>query len=236
MTAVLVTTAAAVAQCLGRRFPKSPWVRLVHRSAAMPHSSTRLLRPHRTTSSGFSAGATRSSANTYVAVGAHHDHIGMGRVVDHDSIRAFNAVVRERGADDPQPRQVTEAQWSQIRAILDSLRAAHGARLDSINNGADDDASGSVLELEIAEAFAKAPRKPKRSLLFVWHTAEEKGLFGAQYYSDHPTVPRDSIVAQINMDQMGRGDPVDKPPGGPNSLVVIGSRRLSTELGDLAER
>jgi hypothetical protein len=173
---------------------------------------------------------------SYVAVGAHHDHIGIARPVDHDSIRAFNAIVRQRGADDPQPRQVTEAQWAQIRTTLDSLHRVHGVRLDSINNGADDDASGTVLELEIAEAFARAPRRPKRSLLFVWHTAEEKGLFGAQYFSDHPTVPRDSIIAQINMDQMGRGEPVDNPTGGPNSLVVIGSRRLSTELGDLAER
>jgi len=78
--------------------------------------------------------------------------------------------------------------------------------------------------------------RPKRSLLFVWHTAEEKGLYGAQYYSDHPTVPRDSIVAQVNMDQMGRGGREDAPPGGADALVVIGSRRLSTELGDLAER
>jgi Zn-dependent M28 family amino/carboxypeptidase len=92
-----------------------------------------------------------------------------------------------------------------------------------------------VLEMEIAEAFAKGAR-PKRSLLFVWHTAEEKGLYGAQYFTDHPTVPRDSIVAQINMDQMGRGEPEDNPTGGPNSLVLIGARRLSTELGDLAEK
>jgi len=108
-------------------------------------------------------------------------------------------------------------------------------RLDSIFNGADDDGSGSVLALEIAEAFARARVKPKRSLLFVWHTAEERGLYGAQYYADHPTVPRDSIVAQVNMDQMGRGDPIDNPAGGPNALIVIGPRRLSTELGDLVE-
>jgi Zn-dependent M28 family amino/carboxypeptidase len=93
-----------------------------------------------------------------------------------------------------------------------------------------------VLALEIAEAFAKATSKPKRSLLFVWHTAEEKGLYGAQFFSDHPTVPRDSIIAQANMDQMGRGDPVDNPPGGPNALVVIGPRRLSTELGAMVEK
>jgi hypothetical protein len=174
--------------------------------------------------------------NSYVAIGAHHDHVGFSPPVDHDSIRAFNSVVRQKGLDDPPPRQISEAQWAEIKSTLDNMRRAHGVRLDSINNGADDDGSGSVLELEIAESLARAARKPKRSLLFVWHTAEEKGLFGAQYFSDHPTVPRDSIVAQINMDQMGRGEEIDNPPGGANALVVIGSRRLSTELGDLAER
>jgi hypothetical protein len=185
---------------------------------------------------GIVRGSDSKLRNTYVAIGAHHDHVGMGPPVDHDSIRAFNQVVRVRGADDPPPREVTDEQWAKIHAVLDSLHRVHGIRLDSIFNGADDDGSGTVLALEIAEAFAKARPKPKRSLLFVWHTAEEKGLYGAQYYSDHPTVPRDSIVAQVNMDQMGRGDPVDNPPGGPNALVVIGPRRLSSELGAMVEK
>jgi len=185
---------------------------------------------------GIVRGSDSKLRNTYVAIGAHHDHVGMGPPVDHDSIRAFNQVVRVRGADDPPPREVTDEQWAKIHAVLDSLHRVHGIRLDSIFNGADDDGSGTVLALEIAEAFAKARPKPKRSLLFVWHTAEEKGLYGAQYYSDHPTVPRDSIVAQVNMDQMGRGDPVDNPPGGPNALVVIGPRRLSSELGTMVEK
>ena len=185
---------------------------------------------------GIVRGSDPKLRGTYVAVGAHHDHVGMGAPVDHDSIRAFNQVVRTRGADDPPPRQVTDEQWTKIRAILDSLHRAHGgARLDSIFNGADDDGSGTVLALEIAEAFAKAKVKPKRSLLFVWHTAEERGLYGAQYFADHPTVPRDSIVAQVNMDQMGRGEPIDNPAGGPNALVVIGAARLSTELGTMVE-
>lgn len=185
---------------------------------------------------GIIRGSDPALRNSYVAIGSHHDHVGMGPPVDHDSIRAFNRIVRPRGADDPPPRDVTAEQWTQIRAILDSLHRAHGGvRLDSIFNGADDDGSGTVLALELAEAFSKARVKPKRSLLFVWHTAEEKGLYGAQYYADHPTVPRDSIVAQVNMDQMGRGDPIDNPAGGPNALVVIGPRRLSTELGDLVE-
>jgi hypothetical protein len=172
----------------------------------------------------------------YVALGAHYDHVGvLPAPLDHDSIRAFNQVVRPRGADDP-PRDATPDEMVRVRVILDSLRRLHPARPDSIHNGADDNGSGTVLMLEMAEQFAKGAAKPRRSLLFVFHTAEEKGLYGAQYFSDHPTVPRRSIVAQVNMDQMGRGGPEDAPPGGPNALVVIGSRRLSTELGDLAER
>ena len=60
--------------------------------------------------------------------------------------------------------------------------------------------------LEIAEKFASREAKPKRSILFVWHVGEEKGLLGSAYFTDHPTVPRDSIVAQLNMDMVGRGD------------------------------
>ncbi|MEO5800862.1 MAG: M28 family peptidase [Gemmatimonadales bacterium] len=173
----------------------------------------------------------------YVAVGAHSDHVGFfpQGPVDHDSIRVFNSVARPRGADDPQPRNVTPEQWQRITQMLDSIRKIRPTRLDSIMNGADDDGSGTVLALEIAEAYALAKVKPKRSLLFVWHAAEEKGLYGAEFFADHPTVPRDSIVAQINMDQMGRGGPEDVPPGGPNSLVVLGTRRLSRELGAVAD-
>ncbi|HKH94831.1 MAG TPA: erythromycin esterase family protein [Gemmatimonadaceae bacterium] len=185
---------------------------------------------------GILPGRDPALRRTYVAIGAHHDHVGMGPPVDHDSLRAFNAVVRPRGADDPPPREVTAAQWAAINRLVDSLHRANGRRVDSVFNGADDDGSGTVLGLEIAESFAKARVKPRRSLLFVFHTAEERGLFGSQYFADHPTVPRDSIVAQINMDQMGRGGPEDAPPGGRDALVVIGLRRRSNELGGIAER
>jgi Zn-dependent M28 family amino/carboxypeptidase len=90
--------------------------------------------------------------------------------------------------------------------------------------------------LEIAEAMSRGSQRPKRSILFVWHTAEEKGLYGSQWFTDHPTVPRDSIVAQLNMDMVGRGRRSDHERGGPNALGLVGSRRLSTELGDLIER
>ena len=170
----------------------------------------------------------------YVAIGAHSDHVGFGEPVDHDSLWAFNHVVRPGGAEDGN-KQATASDWPRIRAKLDSLRALRPARMDSIFNGADDDGSGSMAMLEVAEAFAAAPDKPRRSLLFVWHVAEEGGLLGAEYFTDHPTVPRDSIVAQINVDMIGRGGAMDTPGGGPGYVQLIGARRLSTELGDIVE-
>jgi peptidase M28-like protein len=173
--------------------------------------------------------------NQYVAIGAHNDHIGYEHVaVDHDSVRAYNTVVRPGGADSPD-RPATAEELTRVRAILDSLRKIHKPRLDSIYNGADDDGSGTVGVLEIAEAFAKSATKPKRSILFVWHAGEEAGLWGSEYFTDHPSVPRDSIVAQLNIDMIGRGDAADVPGGGPGYLQLIGSHRLSTELGDLVE-
>jgi hypothetical protein len=170
----------------------------------------------------------------YVALGAHNDAIGIVPAVDHDSLRAYNTVMRPRGANDA-PGEPNTEQAARIRAIVDSMRKLRPARLDSIVNGADDDGSGSMALLEIAEAAVKSVTRPKRSLLFVWHTGEESGLQGSRWFTDNPTVPRDSIVAQINTDMMGRGGPEDEARRDPAYLQVIGSRRLSTELGDLAE-
>lgn len=108
-----------------------------------------------------------SQPSTYVAYGAHLDHVGVGSPVNGDSIY----------------------------------------------NGADDDGSGSVTLLALARSFAMGPR-PARSLLFVWHTGEEKGLFGSQWFTSHPTVPLDSIVAQLNADMVGRNHP--------DSLYIVG--------------
>ena len=172
----------------------------------------------------------------FIAIGAHNDHVGFSRnSVDHDSLRAFNTVARPGGVED-QPRQPTPEEWTRINAMKDSLHALHGGpRRDSISNGADDDGSGSMGVLEIAEAFAKSPTKPKRSILFVWHTGEEMGMLGSGYFTQNPTVPRDSIVGALNIDMIGRGAATDVPNGGPGYLQLIGSRRLSTEMGDLVE-
>jgi len=183
----------------------------------------------------------------YVAIGAHNDHIGWStRPVAHDSIYIVNHLFRTGGADD-RPPQLDAAQQAQVNTLIaDIRRRTNGAsaRPDSIYNGADDDGSGTVSALEIAQYFASQKVKPKRSLLFVWHVGEEAGLYGSEWYTDHPTVPRESIVAQLNMDMVGRGAAVDNTGitkegqryhGNPNYVQLVGSRRLSTELGDLAE-
>lgn len=112
---------------------------------------------------------------------------------------------------------------------------------DAIYNGADDDGSGTTALLAMAEALAKTSVRPKRSVLFVWHAGEERGLWGSQYFTIYPTIPLDKIVAQINIDMIGRskkeGDtnPRNSLLSGPNEVYVIGSKMMSTELGELTE-
>lgn len=140
-------------------------------------------------------GSDNKLKQEYVALGAHYDHVGIGRSVAGDSIY----------------------------------------------NGADDDGSGTTALLAIAEAFAQGPR-PKRSLLFVWHTGEEQGLWGSKYFTQHPTVPLAQVVTQLNMDMIGRS----KKPGdtntannelsGANEVYVIGAKMMSTQLGELSAR
>jgi Zn-dependent M28 family amino/carboxypeptidase len=143
-------------------------------------------------------------------------------------------VVRPMGADSPD-RPATAEEQARVAQILDSLRKIRPARRDSIRNGADDDGSGTVAILEIAEALTKGPDRPRRSILFVSHTGEEEGLVGSSWYTDHATVPIDSIVAEIDEDMVGRGTAADLPEGGSTYLEVVGARRLSNEFGDLLE-
>lgn len=191
---------------------------------------------------GILRGSDSARRGEYVSLTAHHDHVGFDHhPVDHDSLRAFNRIVRPMGADSPN-RPATDSENVQIRKILDSLRAIRPPRLDSIRNGADDDGSGTVAILEIAEAFARAQRaeRPRRSILFVSHTGEEAGLLGSRWYSDHATVPVDSIIGEIDEDMVGRGTASDFPRGGtgagsPTYLEVIGAKRISREFGEMLE-
>ena len=179
-------------------------------------------------------GSDPALRNSYVSLTGHNDHVGFDHFpVDHDSLRAFDRVIRPMGADSPS-RDPSPEEWGQIRRILDSLRAIRPPRPDSIRNGADDDGTGTVALLEIAEKLSRGS-KLKRSLLFVNHAAEEEGLLGSAWYTDHATVPTDSIVGEIDMDMIGRGSVADLPDAGPAYLEVIGLRRVSREFGDILD-
>jgi hypothetical protein len=239
----LNTTKAMAEAMLGA--PASAWAnRLVGKSITASVRFTDVSKPGRNVVA-ILPGSDAKLKGQYVAIGAHNDHIGFRSrgPVDHDSVKAYMQVVRPQGADSDD-RAPTADEAIRIKAIIDSLHAVNSPRPDSIYNGADDDGSGSMTVLEIAEAFAKGTQKPKRSILFVWHTGEEQGLWGANYFTANPTVPRDSIVGQLNMDMVGRGaatdvtgEDLEKKPlmGGEGYLQLIGSRRLSTEMGDLLE-
>ncbi|MEL0456610.1 M28 family metallopeptidase [Flavobacteriaceae bacterium SZ-1-7] len=121
-----------------------------------------------------------------------------------------------------------------ISAHLDHIGIS---RNGDINNGADDDGSGTVAIIEIAEAFKAASKDgftPKRSILFLHVSGEELGLYGSRYYTDvDPVFPLENTVANLNIDMIGRIDP--KHEGKPNYLYLIGSDKLSTELHNLSE-
>ena len=120
-----------------------------------------------------------------------------------------------------------------ISAHYDHVGMSNG----EIYNGADDDGSGTVALLEIAEAFQDAKKKgkgPKRSILFLHVTGEEHGLLGSDYYTQNPVFPLANTVANLNIDMIGRVDPDHKM--NPNYVYVIGSEMLSTELKAISER
>jgi len=141
------------------------------------------------------------------------------------------------------------AVWEGSDAILKNEMVAVGAHYDHVGvrpnapgedkiwNGADDDGSGTVAVLAMAEALAKSPRKPKRSILFVWHAGEEKGLWGSEYFNKYPTIDIKKVVAQLNIDMIGRSrkaddvNPKNKDLSTESEVYVIGSEMMSSKLG-----
>jgi len=112
-----------------------------------------------------------------------------------------------------------------------------GIKNGEVYNGADDDGSGTVAVLEMAQAFALAKAEghgPRRSMLFMTVSGEEEGLLGSEWYSDHPAFPLDSTVADLNTDMIGRVDSAHEKSG--PYVYVIGSGRLSSELKAINER
>ena len=110
-----------------------------------------------------------------------------------------------------------------------------GTKDSLIYNGADDNGSGTVAIMEIAEAFMLAKKEgkgPRRSILIMPVSAEEKGLLGSKYYVENPIYPLENTIANLNVDMIGR---IDDYHDNPNYVYLIGSDRLSTELHDISE-
>jgi hypothetical protein len=155
---------------------------------------------------GIIEGSDSALKDTYVLLGAHYDHIGYEQFAFGDR---RNAIASCTGQTRPTPRSG-----------------------DIINNGADDDGSGTVTLMALAKAFARGPRM-KRSVMLVWHTSEEGGLSGSRYMADHPVVPLEKVSAQLNIDMVGRNRCDDAAEA--NTVYVVGADRISTELHNLNE-
>jgi hypothetical protein len=151
---------------------------------------------------GIVEGSDPQLKSTYVVVGAHYDHVGYA-----------------------------DAELTDGRRPSAPGRVTAGATEDRIWNGADDDGSGTVAVMALARAFAQGVH-PKRSVLFIWHSGEERGLYGSRYFADYPTVPLDKIVAQLNIDMIGRNR--DDKKSEANTVYLVGSDRISTELDKIS--
>ncbi len=143
-----------------------------------------------------------------------------------DTVMSENVLGYLEGSDKKDELLVITAHYDHI-----------GRNGEHINNGADDDGSGTSAVMELAEAFveAKAAGKgPRRSILFMLVTGEEKGLLGSEYYASHPVFPLENTVTNLNIDMIGRIDPQHER--NPNYVYLVGADRLSTELHEISEK
>lgn len=145
-----------------------------------------------------------------------------------EKISGENVMGVLKGSEKPNEYLVLTSHYDHIGTTADG----------EINNGADDDGSGTTTIMELAEAFVSAAKKkkgPKRSILFMCVSGEEKGLLGSKYYTDQsPVIPLQSTVVNLNIDMIGRVD--EKHAENPNYIYVIGADKLSTELHELHEK
>ena len=141
---------------------------------------------------------------------------------------------------------VLKNEYVVMSAHLDHLGIANAANEsgDTINNGADDDGSGSAALMAVARAYAQGAAKgirPKRTMIFLWVAGEEKGLWGSQYFNQFPPVDITKIVADLNMDMIGRSktpgyvDPATYKLAEPGEVFVVGPNISSDELGKVID-
>ena len=182
---------------------------------------------------GMIEGSDPKLKDTYVMYGAHLDHngysqAGTGNLGGTSGCRNRSAVALAA---------VTAAGKTPVKNAPAGLPTGGAARPDAtrfdqgdyINNGADDDGSGSATLMAVARAFATGPR-PKRSIVVIWHVGEEAGLLGSRYNADFPIVPLARVQAVLNMDMVGRDDCDDLEGDYSNSVFLVGDDRISTDL------
>lgn len=170
---------------------------------------------------------------TYVIYGAHLDHVGysqagIGNLPGPSGCRTRSetalAAVKASGKTPVKP--ATGGAPPAAAPATDATRFDKG---DYINNGADDDGSGSATLMAVARAFATGP-KPNRSIVVMWHVGEEAGLLGSRYNADFPIVPLDKVQVVLNMDMVGRDDCDNLEGDYTNSVFLVGDDRISTDL------
>jgi hypothetical protein len=187
---------------------------------------------------GMVEGTDPKLKDTYVLFGAHLDHIGNrqegGTVGGNGACRLTQEALAAQAAQaaNAQNGRGRGASARGATAPTAASPPAPADRQDTINNGADDDGSGSSAMMAIAKAFATGP-KPKRSVVLIWHTGEEAGLYGSRYNADFPVVPLDRVQAQLNIDMIGRDDCDDVNGDYSNSVFIVGADRISTDLHNL---
>ena len=184
---------------------------------------------------GMIEGSDPKLKDTYVMYGAHLDHNGYSQAGTGNRAATSGcrnrsdggACRRDRGRQDTgQERRRPARRLCGAAPSTDATRFDKG---DYINNGADDDGSGSATLMGVARAFAAGP-KPKRSIVVIWHVGEEAGLLGSRYNADFPIVPLAKVQAVLNMDMVGRDDCDDLEGDYTNSVFLVGDDRISTDL------
>ncbi len=162
----------------------------------------------------------KAMADYYQKVPAAFMNGGRGKLPDSENILAFI-----EGSEKPEEIIVISAHYDHVGMDFKGV----------VYNGADDDGSGTVAVMEIAEAFQHAKNKgkgPKRSILFLHVTGEEHGLHGSRFYAENPVFPMANTVVDLNIDMIGRDDPENR---GKDYVYVIGSEMLSKELKVISE-
>lgn len=160
-------------------------------------------------------------------------HIGASRT---QTLRPHNLIAIVEGRD-----RTLRSEYVMLAAHLDGAVERFGGENDTIYNAADDNASGSAALLSVAEAMMRGPR-PRRSVVFMWDTGEEVGLWGSRFFAANPPVPLDRIITYFNVDMIGRSKKAgtnvegEEDLGGENEIFVVGPRVLSTSLDSLLER